>query len=137
VEDDASVEVRTAERIDLPSAVALYRECFPTGRFSEEVWRANVDEGTVYVAELESSVVGVLNIDPADRWIYHVGVAERARRRGVAATLLSRSLQHYWSRRPGQTLGLDVDADNAAAIRLYRRQGFAPWLVLQTLELEL
>ena len=81
--------------------------------------------------------MGVLHIDPADRWIYHVGVAERARRRGVAASLLSRSLANYWDRRPGETLGLDVDTDNVAAIRLYRRQGFAPWLVLQTLELEL
>jgi hypothetical protein len=30
-----------------------------------------------------------------------------------------------------------VNADNVPAIRLYRRQGFAPWLVLQTFELAL
>ena len=36
-----------------------------------------------------------------------------------------------------RALGLDVDADNVPAIRLYRRQGFAPWLVLQTFERDL
>ena len=137
VEDAAPVDVRTADPGDLEAAVGLYRECFPGGRFSEEVWRANVDAGTVYVAEAEGAFLGVLNIDPADRWIYHVGVTGDARRRGIAATLLSRSLEDYWRRHPDQTLGLDVDADNAAAIRLYRRQGFAPWLVLQTFELAL
>jgi hypothetical protein len=30
-----------------------------------------------------------------------------------------------------------VDRDNVPAIKLYRRQGFAPWLVLQSFELAL
>jgi ribosomal protein S18 acetylase RimI-like enzyme len=55
----------------------------------------------------------------------------------VGGYLLSRALQEYWSTHPGETLGLDVAADNVPAIRLYRRQGFAPWLVLQTYELGL
>jgi ribosomal protein S18 acetylase RimI-like enzyme len=135
--DADSVEVRVAGAEDLPAAFALYRECFPAGRFSERVWRANVDERTVYVAEAKGRIIGVLNIDPADRWIYHVGVAETERNRGVASVLLSRSLEDYWRRHPGETLGLDVAADNVAAIRLYRRHGFAPWLVLQTFELAL
>lgn len=135
--DGASVAVRLAGLEDVPAALALYRESFPAGRFSEDVWRANVEEQAVYVAETSGRVVGVLNIDPSDRWIYHVAVAERERNRGVASALLSRSLQDYWRRRPGETLGLDVDADNVAAIRLYRRQGFAPWLVLQRFELTL
>jgi ribosomal protein S18 acetylase RimI-like enzyme len=32
-------------------------------------------------------------------------------------------------------LGLSVEADNVPALRLLRRQGFAPWLVLQSYEL--
>jgi ribosomal protein S18 acetylase RimI-like enzyme len=51
--------------------------------------------------------------------------------------LLSRSLELFWGGHPGASLGLDVDADNVPAIRLYRRQGFAPWLVLQTFERDL
>ena len=69
--------------------------------------------------------------DPRLRVIRH------ERNRGVGSYLLSRSLEEYWQEHPGQPLGLDVDADNVPAIRLYRRQGFAPWLVLQTFELEL
>jgi [ribosomal protein S18]-alanine N-acetyltransferase len=131
------VTVRLATPDDVPDALALYHECFPEGRFPDDVWRENVEARTVYAAEIDGRIAAVLNIDPADRWIYHVGVTESERTRGVGSALLSRSLEHYWSQHPGETLGLDVATDNVAAIRLYRRQGFAPWLVLQTFELVL
>jgi ribosomal protein S18 acetylase RimI-like enzyme len=133
----SGVTVRVAGEEDLDDALALYRECFPEGRFPAAVWRQTLASGTVYTAEDDGRVVAVLNIDPHDRWIYHVGVTESERKRGVGSYLLSAALEHYWDRHPGETLGLDVAADNIPAIRLYRRQGFAPWLVLQTLELEL
>lgn len=128
------VVVRVATPDDLPAALELYRECFPQGRFPEAVWRDNLGAGTVYAAEADGEIVAVLNIDPSDRWIYHVGVTESERNRGVGSFLLSRSLELFWADHPGASLGLDVDADNVPAIRLYRRQGFAPWLVLQTFE---
>ncbi len=136
-EHPKGVDVRLATEDDLPTMLDLYRECFPAGRFPDTVWRENVSTGTVYAAEDEGRVVAVLNIDPSDRWIYHVGVTTSERNRGVGSYLLSRSLADYWEQHPDQALGLDVDADNVPAIRLYRRQGFAPWLVLQTFELEL
>ena len=130
-------EVRVATRDDLPAAFALYQECFPEGQWPEAIWRQNVEEGTVYAAVHDGELVAVLNIDPADRWIYHVGVTQGERNRRVGALLLSRSLEDYWSRHPGETIGLDVDRTNVPAIKLYRRQGFAPWLVFQALELAL
>ena len=133
----ANVAIRLLDAADLPAALVLYHECFPEGRFPDAVWRENVAHGTVYGAEVGGRLVAILNIDSSDRWIYHVGVAEAERTRGVGAVLLSRALEDYWSSHPGQTLGLDVTADNVPAIRLYRRQGFAPWLVLQTYELAL
>lgn len=136
-EPPAETEVRRATGDDLPAALELYRECFPEGRFPEAVWRENLEEGTVYAAVHQGDVVAVLNIDPTDRWIYHVGVTASERNRGVGSFLLSRSLEDYWGRHPGETLGLDVDRDNVPAIKLYRRQGFAPWLVLQSFELAL
>jgi ribosomal protein S18 acetylase RimI-like enzyme len=129
------VTVRLATEDDLPATLELYRECFPAGRFPDAVWRENVGNATVYAGEQDDRIVAVLNIDPSDRWIYHVGVTTTERNRGVGSYLLSRSLQSYWEEHPDQALGLDVDADNVPAIRLYRRQGFAPWLVLQTFEL--
>ncbi len=133
----AGISVRRADAGDLDAALALYRECFPEGRFPDAVWRHNVESETVYAAEDQGRIVAVLNIDPQDRWIYHVGVTASERNRGVGAYLLSCALEDYWDRHPGETLGLDVAADNLPAIRLYRRQGFTPWLVLQTLELAL
>jgi ribosomal protein S18 acetylase RimI-like enzyme len=136
-EPPEGVVVRVATPEDLPAALQLYRECFPQGRFPEAVWRDNLGAGTVYAAETDGDIVAVLNVDPSDRWIYHVGVTESERNRGVGSLLLSRSLELFWHDHPGASLGLDVDADNVPAIRLYRRQGFAPWLVLQTFERDL
>jgi ribosomal protein S18 acetylase RimI-like enzyme len=129
------VEVRRGVPEDLDAALALYHECFPDGRFPDHTWRESLVRGTVYAAETQRRVVAVLNVDASDRWIYHVGVTESERNRGVGSYLLSRALEDYWERHPGDTLGLDVLTTNVPAIRLYRRQGFAPWLVLQTFEL--
>ena len=79
----------------------------------------------------------MVNIDAADRWIYHLGVTADERDRGIGAYVLSEALAGYWSNHPGETLGLSVQADNLPALRLYRRQGFAPLLVLQAFELPL
>ena len=89
------------------------------------------------MAERGGSLVGMLSIDPGDRWIYHVGVTEAERGRRIGAYILSRSLELYWGDHPDESLGLDVAADNVPAIRMYRRQGFAPWFVYQNLELAL
>ena len=68
-------------------------------------------------------------------WAYQIGVVAEERSRGVGHFLLSRVLQEYWAEHPGEVLGLSVEADNMPALKLLRRQGFAPWLVLQSFEL--
>lgn len=133
----APIEVRRAEPDDLAGVLGLYRECFPNDRFSEAALRSSLDDGTVYVANLESRPAGFLTIDPADRWIYLVGVTAEERGRGVGGYLLSRALEDYWRSHPGEALGLSVRADNEAAVRLYRRQGFRPTILLQVYELAL
>ena len=137
LEAPEGIAVRRATRADLDEALRLYRECFPEGRFPESVWAENIDQRAVYAAESGGKVVAVLNIDPSDRWIYHVAVASEARNRRIGSYLLSRALEEYWREHPEAEIGLNVEADNVSAIRLYRRQGFAPWLVLQVFELSL
>jgi ribosomal protein S18 acetylase RimI-like enzyme len=128
--------VRLAGPADAEPVLALYRECFPDHRRFPEGWvRAGLEDGIVHVAELKGSPVAFLTIDRADRWIYLVGVTADARGRGVGGILLSRALEAYWTARPGEALGLATGADNAAAVRLYRRQGFRPTLLLQPYEL--
>lgn len=129
--------VRPAGTADQTAVLSLYRECFPDGRFPEAAVHAGLEGGAVHVAELEGEPVAFLTIDRSDRWIYLVGVTTRSRGRGVGAFLLSRSLEAYWALHPGEALGLAVRADNTPAVRLYRRQGFRPTLLLQPYELRL
>jgi ribosomal protein S18 acetylase RimI-like enzyme len=129
--------VRRGVPDDLDATLRLYRECFPDGVFPESAWREGLEQGAVYIGESEGRSLAVVNIDPADRWIYHLGVLETERAQGLGAFVLSEALADYWSRRPGEILGLTVHADNVPALRLYRRQGFAPLLVLQSFELRL
>jgi len=129
--------VRPGTPDDLAVTMALYRECFPDGSFPESAWLTGLEQGAVYIGEADETARAVVNIDAADRWIYHLGVTESERDRGIGAYVLSEALARYWSSHPGETLGLSVHADNLPALRLYRRQGFAPLLVLQAFELPL
>lgn len=131
------VTVRTGARDDLETVLGLYRECFPGGVFPDLAWREGLAEGTVYLAETAGRALAVVNIDPSDRWIYHLGVIESERSQGVGGYMLSKSLDAYWERHAGDVLGLSVRADNLPALRLYRRQGFAPLLVVESFQLPL
>jgi ribosomal protein S18 acetylase RimI-like enzyme len=129
------VTVRRAAGDDLEAALRLYHETFPEGVFPDVSWREGLEKGSVYLAEREGVPLAFLNIDRSDRWAYQIGVVAEERSRGVGQFLLSRVLEEYWRDHPGEMLGLSVEADNVPALRLLRKQGFAPWLVLQSYEL--
>ena len=129
------IEVRRAAPDDLEAALRLYHDTFPEGVFPDVAWREGLEKGSVYLAERGGTPLAILNIDRSDRWAYQIGVVAEERSRGVGQFLLSRVLEDYWGEHPGEMLGLSVEADNLPALRLLRRQGFAPWLVLQSYEL--
>jgi ribosomal protein S18 acetylase RimI-like enzyme len=131
------VAVRIGAPGDLDAALRLYRECFPDGLFPERAWREGLEHGNVYLAEEGGNALAVVQIDPSDRWIYHLGVTEGERSHGVGGYVLSRALAEHWKTHQGDVLGLSVRADNIPALRLYRRQGFAPLLVIESFELPL
>ena len=131
------VGVRPGAVADLPVVWALYREAFPIGRRPQETWERWLADGEVVVAEYEDAVVAFVHVEAGARWITHVGVAEDARGLGVGGYLFSHALEDYWLDHPGQELRLTVIPSNTPAIRLYRRLGFAPWLLLEVYELEL
>jgi ribosomal protein S18 acetylase RimI-like enzyme len=134
-EGPAGLEVRRAAAGDLDAALRLYHETFPEGVFPDDSWRTGLEQGSVYLAEREGAPLAFLNIDRSDRWAYQIGVVAEERSRGVGQYLLSRVLEDYWGEHPHEMLGLSVEADNVPALRLLRKQGFAPWLVLQSYEL--
>jgi ribosomal protein S18 acetylase RimI-like enzyme len=131
------LRVRRGGLDDLDATMRLYLECFPDGSFPESAWREGLEGGAVFIGESDGEPHAMVNIDGPDRWIYHLGVAEGERSQGVGSYVLSEALASYWAHHPGDTLGLSVRADNLPALRLYRRQGFAPLLVLQAFELPL
>ncbi len=75
----------------------------------------------------DEGVVGVGRLGLASAWggVAAMWVAPRARRRGVAATLLRRLADEAASRGV-RSLHLQTDTDNVAAQSLYRRAGFVP-----------
>jgi GNAT superfamily N-acetyltransferase len=131
------IVVRRGGVTDLPVIWRLYREVFPIGRRTESVWLHWLEAGEVCVAERGGEVVAFVHLEPAARWISHVGVAEEARGLGVGGYLFSFAVEEYWREHPDTELRLTLIPYNTPAIRIYRRLGFAPWLLLQTFELEL
>jgi ribosomal protein S18 acetylase RimI-like enzyme len=131
------VTVRRGRPADLDTTLALYRECFPDGSFPDSAWETGLEAGTVYLAESEGKLLALVDIDPSDRWVYHLGVTETQRSQGVGGYVLSRALVEYWEHKPGDALALSVHADNLPALRLYRRQGFVPLLVAESFQLPL
>lgn len=135
-EPHPGVTTRLALPSDVEQVLDLCRECFARTPLSDEAWRRALDRGQVRVADEHGTPIALVRINPIRRRVFH-GVTESARERGVGGFVLSEALQQYWQEHPGQTLHLSAPVENVAASRLYRRQGFAPWLVLQPFELEL
>lgn len=90
---------------------------------------------TLYVAELEHEIVGLLLLremanpdDPIFRprryaYVDEVAVAQAHRRRGIGRRLMEQALQ--WARERGLgTIELNVWAANPGAIEFYRRLGY-------------
>ncbi len=134
-EGPEDVEVRRGTVDDLERALRLYHETFPQGVFPDDSWREGLARGSVHLAERGGEPLAFVNLDPSDRWAYQIGVVAQERSRGVGRFLLSRVLEEYWAEHPGEVVGMSVQADNLPALRLLRRAGFAPWLVLQSYEL--
>lgn len=129
--------VRMGRSEDLSATLRLYEECFPDGAFPESAWRTALEQGDVSIGELNGEALAFVSIDPADRWIYHLGVTASERSQGIGSRVLSEALTAYWASHPKEKLGLSVQADNVPALRVYRRQGFMPLLILQSFELQL
>ena len=96
----------------------------------EEDWRKRLLENPTYVAVLGGEDVGAATGCPhydRDGAAALVGmwVAPLARGRGLACALIEEVIA--WAREEGfPHLFLDVADENAAAIKLYERMGFAP-----------
>jgi GNAT superfamily N-acetyltransferase len=116
--------------------LGLCRECFARSALSDAVWGRALERGEVRIAEEDGTPVAIVRINPSRRRVFH-GVTADARQRGIGGFVLSEALEAFWRDYPGLALRLTVPVENVPASRMYRHQGFLPWLALQPFELEL
>lgn len=114
---------------DIDAVTVLERELFDTTAWSPaQFWGELAQPNRSYlVAEDDDGILayaGLMVVPPAAD-IQTIAVAARAQRRGLASAMLERLLSTADAAGCTQTF-LEVRADNAAAIALYERAGFAP-----------
>ena len=123
---DAPCRTRPATPADAPPLARLERVAF-TDPWSESSLREVLASSGAFglIAERDGEVAGyVLARVVADEGeILNLAVAPAHRRRGIARALLELVLRQFAARQVGQVF-LEVRESNAAALELYRRQGF-------------
>ena len=124
-----SFRILPATAVHLPQIAALERICFPADPWSEDLFRAALDDprtAVVLAEEEDGSVLGyaVLSAVLDEGSLDNIAVAPASRRRGVADALLS-ALTGF-GRKYLSVLLLEVRASNAPAIALYKKHGFVP-----------
>jgi putative acetyltransferase len=124
------VTLRPYSEADEDVAIELWRRTwaqhYPHIDFAERVdwWRARwrnelVPAATVSVAEADGRMVGFVTVYPKTGYLDQIVVAPEAWGSDVAAMLMDEARRIS----PGG-LDLNVNADNARAIRFYEKQGF-------------
>lgn len=112
----------------LPAVAALEKLCFPADPWSEELFRAALDNPSVSILLAQGGdgeILGyaVLSVVLDEGNLDNIAVAPDYRRRGVADALLS--VLTGFGRENLALLTLEVRASNAPAIALYKKHGFA------------
>jgi putative acetyltransferase len=116
---------------DEDAAVALWlrtwQAAYPALDFAARLdwWRARwrnelLPAATVVIAEADGAMIGFVTVDPGTLYLDQIVVAPERWGSGVGAALISEAKRIS----PGG-LDLDVNTDNARAIRFYGKQGFA------------
>jgi [ribosomal protein S18]-alanine N-acetyltransferase len=125
----AAVVLRPMRWWDLEAVASLEPVLFPDDAWSPELLWSELagvpDSRTYLVAEADGEVVGYAGLwahgDAAD--VQTVAVAPHQQRRGTGARLLRALIEDAERRGAGEVV-LEVRADNAAALELYRVAGF-------------
>ena len=126
----AAFRIRRATLTDLPALLALERSAFTTDHLSPRQYRQHLDSPTALVLAavdatglLGKAVVFFRRASDLAR-LYSIAVADGARGRGIGEALLT-AIERAARRRGARRMRLEVRQDNAAAIRLYERRGYA------------
>jgi len=125
----SSLSIRPARSGDLEAILALELVVFSADRLSRRSLRAFIahPQRPLMVAIAEGRLAGyalvVLRKGSQTARLYSIAVDRKLARRGVGRALMAAS-ERYARARGRDRLSLEVRADNAAAIALYRGLGF-------------
>jgi ribosomal protein S18 acetylase RimI-like enzyme len=130
------MEIRAAERADLPRLVAALRQSeFFTERFDRQqrghgllliAWRERAPVGTVYLWLEPAEEPELRKYLPDTPLVTHLEVGERFRRTGIGTALLH-ECHRLLVERGHRQVALGVRLENVDAIRLYKNLGYAQW----------
>ena len=126
----AGVSLRRYHPRDEDASVALWlrtwQAAYPELDFAErldwwrERWRTElVPSAEIVIAETDGEVIGFVTVDPRTLYLDQLVVAPPRWGSGVAAVLIAAA-----KRLSPTGLDLDVNTDNARAIRFYGKEGF-------------
>jgi [ribosomal protein S18]-alanine N-acetyltransferase len=112
---------------DFVAVSVLEAQCHPAPWTAGNFRDALVAGYSTIVGEADGAIVayGVLMMGPGEAQVLNLTVAPKARRRGLARALLRRFLDDAL-RLGAEQCFLEVRLSNAAAIALYRAEGFVP-----------
>ena len=126
----APLRVRRADMSDLDDLLALEHGAFDGDRMNRAQYRRHLDSDSAQVMVASAgrhNLVGSLVLFFRKRSrvarVYSLATRPEARGQGVGATLLQAAITAA-ARRGCRVLRLEVRTDNAAAIRLYQREGY-------------
>jgi putative acetyltransferase len=128
---DLAILLRRYDPRDEDAAIALWlrtwQAAYPDLDFAERLdwwrkrWRSElVPAAEIVIAEAAGDMIGFVTVDPRTLYLDQIVVAPEHWRSGVGAALLGEA-----KRRSPTGLDLDVNTDNARAIRFYEKQGFS------------
>jgi putative acetyltransferase len=126
----AGLSLRAYDPRDEDAAIALWlrswQAAYPAIDFVarlgwwRERWRQElVPAAEIVVAEAAGGIVGFVTVDPRTRYLDQIVVAPECWRSGVGSALIEEA-----ARLSPEGLDLDVNTDNARAIRFYEKRGF-------------
>jgi putative acetyltransferase len=124
------VRLRRYDARDEDAAIALWlrswQTAYPQLDFAErlawwrERWRDElVPDAEIVIAEAGGVIIGFVTVDPRTLYLDQLVVAPEQWGSGVGAALVAEA-----KRRSPMGLDLDVNIDNARAIRFYAKHGF-------------
>jgi L-2,4-diaminobutyric acid acetyltransferase len=126
-QDWSALEIRRPKADDISGIVTVVRSCEPflTAHMSYIYWMNIHNYGeTCAVAELNGELVGWCSISPTPSgklFLHQLGIAPRARRRGVGDSLLAFLLNRLSERNVAFELEFTIDRKNRAAQNMFKR----------------